>query len=250
MATRVTHSRITTDALTTLCSRTINTGASGKLHATTNTSDVTCKACLKKIRPATNGLELAAAKKHVKILDTFSSFAAKKRYCDTRFEKLGTGSGRAVYAMGTHVVLKLARNKKGLEQNATEADGSMKSWYGDLLAQSVDACPVDTWVLAERAYPCKSADFQRVFGVPMQEVFQYLQYTFRSVRGSFQPQQPIDILDDNALVNQLVGLIADFDLEVVDLCRKDTWGLVGTKLVLRDYGLNRSIWEEYYRKEF
>ena len=56
------------------------------------------------------------------------SFAEKIRYCDSRLIKLGSGSGRIVYQIDDEKVLKLAKNAKGIAQNAVEAEGYIQNY--------------------------------------------------------------------------------------------------------------------------
>lgn len=57
------------------------------------------------------------------------SFAAKIRFANSNFIKMQAGSSRIAYEYSPDLVLKLAKNEKGLQQNRTESDGFLQQHY-------------------------------------------------------------------------------------------------------------------------
>ena len=58
-----------------------------------------------------------------------NSFNKKIQYCKQMLEYVGGGSSRMVFKIDNDKCLKLAKNKKGLEQNYTESDWSLQNYY-------------------------------------------------------------------------------------------------------------------------
>lgn len=91
------------------------------------------------------------------------SFAAKARYLK-RFglDKLGAGSSRAVFVADPTTVIKVAKNKKGLEQNRVEAEISSHNSDGAPISLVKDSDPDNFWIEAERARKAKPTDFKNI----------------------------------------------------------------------------------------
>ena len=48
---------------------------------------------------------------------TLTTFSERIRYCQTRLQRISSGSARIVYKIDNEKVLKLAKNRKGIAQN-------------------------------------------------------------------------------------------------------------------------------------
>ena len=51
---------------------------------------------------------------------TLTTFAECIRYCQTRLQRISSGSARIVYKIDNEKVLKLAKSRKGIAQNEAE----------------------------------------------------------------------------------------------------------------------------------
>ena len=49
-----------------------------------------------------------------------TTFVERIRYCQTRLQRISSGSARIVYKIDNEKVLKLAKNRKGIAQNEAE----------------------------------------------------------------------------------------------------------------------------------
>ena len=51
---------------------------------------------------------------------TLKTFAERIRYCQTRLQRISSGSARIAYKIDNEKVLKLAKSRKGIAQNEAE----------------------------------------------------------------------------------------------------------------------------------
>jgi len=155
------------------------------------------------------------------------------------------GSGRIAFDYSPDLVLKLARNEKGREQNRTEADGFLQDNYKSLVANVVDSDPDDLWLVVEKAARANAADFQRTFGTSLNNLCNYIKK--RISGSSFAPVENEEALSNNAAIDDLLDMMSNFQMPAGDICRISSWGKVKDRLVLVDYGLTSSIYDEYYK---
>jgi hypothetical protein len=187
------------------------------------------------------------------------SFAAKARYIRSHgLDKLGAGSSRAVFVADPTTVIKVAKNKKGLEQNKAEANISSNSYDNPFIAKIKDADHDYVWIEAERARKAKPTDFKKIIGFPMEDIMKVIRERGNQLRGN-PPGWPTPLSDRNLFnkiirtdfVTDLLALIINHNLAIGDVLRISSWGVVnrnGTEhLVLIDYGLNMDIFKRLYR---
>lgn len=113
-------------------------------------------------------------------LEEFSripTFSGRKKYCDERLQKIGTGSSRIVYRVDDEKALKIAKNKKGIAQNEHEADWGRNNY--DIFAKIYEADENNyTWIEMELASKIKPSDFKRLVGVSWAEVCLTIEYIY------------------------------------------------------------------------
>ena len=187
-------------------------------------------------------------KVHTDRLDSLTSFAARKRYMDANFIAIGTGTGRKVYDIGQGKVLKLALNRKGVAQNSVESDKAMHDWHSALLPKIYDADKDDKWLICAFAATAKVRDFTRLLGINMDTLFYYIEYKIDThPTTKLLGESGIGACDLSSRVQELIDLIINFDLMYRDITRKNAWGIIGDRLVLRDFGLSLAVWDEHYK---
>jgi hypothetical protein len=147
-------------------------------------------------------------------------------YAHSRLEKLGEGTGRAVYALNSHVVLKVSLNGAGRKQSKIEIDVSARARAGDPIAPVLSFDPKFMWIKAERADPLYTdQDFENVFGVSVEDALQAVLTHDKSSR--------VQVVRDSLL------LIDRFGLDPRDVVKPENWGTLrgSGRPVLIDYGL-------------
>ena len=184
------------------------------------------------------------------------SFAGKYRYANERLTKIASGSGRTVFKIDDKMVLKIAKNKKGLAQNSVEAEYYLQNY--DIVARVFDTDRNDFWVEMELAQKVGKNRFKQLTGISIELLEVYLRYR-QSLNnpGGYRPpawhsKEELSSIEDNNFVADLTSLIDNYDFsEVGDFGRLSTYGEVSRdgqpKIVLVDFGLTNSVYNDYYR---
>jgi len=185
-----------------------------------------------------------------------NSYAGKLRYANTHLIKLASGSGRTVFKVDEKIVLKIAKNRKGVEQNTVESDWSLQDY--DLIAKVFERNDDGLYIEMELAKKVGRKRFEQLFGAKIDELADYLTYRRqqneprRMFNRTFDPEF-IKKMEENELVIELDSINGNYDFATGDEGRLSTWGEVlrdgKPKIVLIDYGLSNSVFNDYYRVE-
>ena len=193
--------------------------------------------------------------------EKITSFSGKLKYANERLRKIASGSGRVVFQIDNEKVLKVAKNKKGLAQNNVESERLLQNY--DITARTFDRGDVvqdigPFWCTMELAKKVGKKRFEELTGVTMDELHTHLMYN--STRRKYKvapPRTPEDAaylekIQNNEFVIDLTGLMADYDFpDIGDMTRLSTYGEVNrdgkAKIVLVDYGLTKTVWDDYYK---
>jgi hypothetical protein len=183
------------------------------------------------------------------------SFAARMKYVKARLPKVAQGSARAVFIVDDTTVLKVAMNEKGKAQNDVEADVGRQGNYP--VAQVFEVGDGGVWVEMEKAIKATPKLFKQLAGVDIKTFDQVVRYYDMDIKGRAgyisRPQGYDDLVSgDNELINDVLSLMADYDMPGGDIGRISSWGVVNRggqqKLVLIDFGLTNAVWRDYYAK--
>jgi hypothetical protein len=180
-------------------------------------------------------------------LDKIRSFKGRLDFCKKNFKYIGAGSSRVVFEYTSDSVIKLAKNSKGLAQNSVEADPALQNY--DCVPSLIVNNEKDVWLVVEKMDKAKESDFQSVLGISFEDFCKYMKYT-----NSRRSPGKIDVIDndlkekcnENEFIQELVGIMANFDMKVGDFCRISSYGKKSGKLKLIDAGLTRNVYEEHY----
>ena len=189
----------------------------------------------------------------------FSSLNHKKRidYIKQFLPKLGAGSSRVVFDLDNATVLKVAKNEKGMVQNATEAEVS-RVFKPMCVAKVFDYDEQDhKWIEMEKAFKFKEKDFQSAFGISFQDFISVMEHWDWKRNGSRKTafrgiQKPLvydDFIETNFFMC-LEQMISNYNMPIGDIIRKSSWGLVnrgGKSIpVLIDFGITQDAYDQYY----
>lgn len=190
------------------------------------------------------------------VLDTFKSlksFAARKRYAGQFLKKLGQGSSRAAYEIDPTTILKMAINKKGLDQNGVEMDVS--NLY-DIVPEVKEADWNDhLWIIAERAEKLSSpSEFETLSGISWNDFVTGIKWEIVVRLGNRNspntPKPPImEMLWENEFFHSVTDMAVNYGMPAGDLMRFGSFGKIGSKLVLIDSGLTQEVWNEHYGRK-
>jgi len=186
--------------------------------------------------------------------EKISSFQGKLNYAVTHLKKIATGSGRAVFVVDSTKALKIAKNKKGLAQNSVEAESYIQTY--DIVTRTFDKDDKDFWIEAELAKKLKPTRFKQLTGVSIEETSRYTNFYHnrhkghRQIFGQPKPEE-LEKWDNNEFLQDVVSLMADYDMPAGDLGRLSSYGEVvrdgKPKVVLVDYGLTASVFQDWYK---
>jgi len=190
----------------------------------------------------------------VKELSKINSFNKKVEYANQHFQRIGSGSGRIVYALDNDNVLKLAKNAKGVAQNEAEEQVARYKDYDDILTNVYESDDNNTWIISEKAKKITVKRFKELVGFDIYQIYYYLNNEYDLNKGKKEIWHiNADIkeqLDNNEFVQRLFGLLMDYSLSPGDMGRLSTYGEVNrngiASVVLVDYGLSDEVYDTYY----
>lgn len=192
-----------------------------------------------------------------------STFKSRLAYAIEKSKKLGTGSSRVAFVIdyqGRPTVLKIAKNKKGLAQNAVEAE-ILEDNYAQSLDIVIPLIDYDTanqeplWVHTEKAdkatekqlcqiMKCdKLYDLVRVANSLMGHTRPLSKADYDLINGQ-KTEEEIAIFTEYA--TKLAELGSNYNILLADFGRAVNWGLFHGKPIVLDVGFNESVRQQYY----
>ena len=186
---------------------------------------------------------------------TLTKFAERVRYCDQHLKKISSGSARIVYLVDDKMVLKLAKNQKGVAQCETEIQWGGDSYFDEILARTIEYHPDGLWVEMELARKVKKSDFSVIESINFDEFGKYLK-NFELENNGKRPFYGItdahkEILNENQFTQTICEFMLNTDSPAGDLMRLNSYGIVNRNgediIVIIDFGLTNDIYNEYYK---
>ena len=201
---------------------------------------------------------------NLKEFSNIRSFKERKKYCDERLQKLGTGSSRIAYRVDDNKVLKIAYNNKGIAQNQHEAD-----WHRNTYGVFAEIFEADTekylWLEMEIASKANKNDFQRIFGISWEMTQDMVKYCFEQSSNYNRKKklyystnveknyEQMVVKDTSQFFVNFQRYLWDYQVySVSDWLDIRNWGVVNRngndELVIIDDGLDENVWNQYYRR--
>lgn len=180
------------------------------------------------------------------------TYAGRVRYCEERLPKIGAGSARIAYRIDNQKVLKIAKNRLGIEQNLVESE-PFKQKYS-VCARVFDYMDSGEWLEMELATQSKVNDFKRILGITFDQLKEYINFSKRGDSKYFKllPKEQAEKLHGIDFYSDLFTFIADYDMPVGDFLRKSSWGVVKRNgkdaLVVIDFGYSEEVRTMYVGK--
>ena len=191
-------------------------------------------------------------------IDGIRSFNGKINFANENLNRLGSGSGRIVYDIDNDKVLKLAKNSKGIAQNAEEINLGTDYYAIHTVAEVYEHADNDSWLIAQKAKKVSEKRIKELTEIPsLNQLFYYLRnfLSENSGRGKIFAQDSVivDELINNEFVMNLVDFVINYDQSVGDMGRPSTYGEVlkdgQPSIILVDYGLNDEIYNTHYSRD-
>ena len=186
-----------------------------------------------------------------------NSFNKRIQYCQERLKRISSGSSRIVYMVDDTKVLKIAKNQKGLAQNEIEASYSNYYDLKEITAQVFAYDQKDLWIEMELARKVTPKNFLQVIGFSFEDFCRLINEDYYSINPSARgprlrpvsPELKAEMVE-NEFVHEILNFMRGYDIPVGDLMKLNSYGLVKRNgqddIVMIDYGLNSSVWEDYY----
>jgi hypothetical protein len=179
----------------------------------------------------------------LKEISNKKSFDDRVAIAEEHFEKLGEGSARTIFKVSDKLVLKIAHNDKGIVQNLAEMKPQMqRACTNHVVAADVKG----KWILVRFTENLTKEEFEKYVGIKFSHFTDALFYKFNNESDNWPPPKDYDEIRKSELFKCIVDLVADCDLQIGDIDKPDSWGLLDGKVILRDYGLTREVYNKYY----
>lgn len=191
-------------------------------------------------------------------LKILNGFAAKVKYCKQCLgQPIGNGSSRICFQLNDNMILKLAKNAKGLAQNEQEGqEDYYRDSYGIFPKVYYQFSDNENYsfIVSEYVLPVKNSDFKHILGIDANTF-----YNFIETCASVYTRKARKILNDGVFENMLenedlnnwYSFMCDYNFPPMDL-RNANFGMAlrdgEPKIVMLDSGLSEEIYNQYYKK--
>ncbi len=150
-------------------------------------------------------------------------------YASKHLEQIGEGTARNVYAISHDAVLKVAKDRNSVRQNAAEAKISKNAPSAPIARVMQRSRPKSVWIASQRAAPLSGAD---AFEMASGQTWDSFEASIRAAVSGRKSAEP-----RSKLAQATWNLIYDHGLDLPDVIDLKHWGLLPDgSLVLFDYG--------------
>lgn len=183
-----------------------------------------------------------------------------REYARAKLESVGRGSSRAVYALTSGKVLKVAAPFKcegsydaGIAQNRAEADMFTDPATRDVIARILDFDPEYRWLISESVRTIDESEFEREFGCDILSVGHVSNLMLDGAMSFGEAcEQAVDdgmTVPTREAVDMFLALAAQGqgigDMELIYHWGKSADG----RIVLLDYGFTREVSDTFYSED-
>lgn len=194
---------------------------------------------------------------NVDVFKSLKSFSQRVVYCHQHLQRISSGSSRIVYKIDEDKVLKLAKNRKGIEQNENEYQWRNDGYYHYILGNIIDGSKDGTWIEMELAQKISPNTFKKFMGVSFNTYSEFI----RRIKDNktkedllrYMTDEEYEKLNEDEFTNKVINFINDGDFPVGDYCRLSSYGMVNREgvptLVLIDYGITEDILKNLYHRK-
>jgi hypothetical protein len=181
-------------------------------------------------------------------LSNLKTFKQRKDFVQSELVKTGMstskypqGTARKIYPLKDNKVLKMAKNPKGIQQNLTEIEIGTDKEFSDVVSNVSKYDEKGNWLIAEKAIPMTEYKFEELLGYQADGFFYWLRFSDGEL-GKFYNKQTFAL--------KIKKMIEKYDLDRFDVAQITSWGYIGNRVVLIDYGLTKHIARKYYKVDY
>jgi hypothetical protein len=174
---------------------------------------------------------------NLETLSLLPTFTERREYCDNALPVLGydkengrsNGSTRIVYQIDKDYVLKLAYVREGISQNELESDDYNQHLYSDIVTKIKQHDKSYKWLITEYAKPITEKIFFDKVGISFKTWSTFVLGRRVTSEDGFL------ITEHLPFTTKIIEMCGEH--LPVDLSKIDSYGLVGDKIKLIDYGV-------------
>lgn len=180
----------------------------------------------------------------LKELSRLETFKERVDYAEKEMKHLSSGSSRVIYVMSDGVVLKLAKNKKGLAQNKVEANPEIKSKY---INKTLQNDKDGIWIVAPFLDDMSEKEFEKLTGINFKDFGEALSYGLQDVAGDSEKKpKGFSEIAKSEIYKELVEVGKKWEIMPGDLERISSWRRKGNTPIIADLGLSKEIFDQFY----
>lgn len=176
----------------------------------------------------------------LKEISSKKDFEDRVGLAEEHFDKLGEGSSRTIFQISDSLVLKVAHSGAGIAQN--ESEMSMRApCLNNVLAADTDA----KWIIVRFSDTMTEEDFDDAIGFGFKPFIKAISYSFNNEDRADKPKE-MEEIKNTSLFKCLSKLVLDNQLQIGDIGKISSWGLIDGKPLLRDFGLTKEVYSDFY----
>lgn len=176
----------------------------------------------------------------LKNLSSIETFTDRNAYAERNLDHMSSGSSRLIYSLGKGLVLKLAKNEKGIAQNKAEANPKIKSKY---VNPTLKADKDGLWKISPKLEKITEKEFEELTDINFKDFGEAISY---GVDKDEKKPEHFEEISKSDLYKEMIRLNKEFDILMGDVERISSWGVKDNCPVLLDTGLTSSIFNLYY----
>lgn len=179
----------------------------------------------------------------LKSISEAKGFEEANKIAEKHWEKLGEGSARAVYKISDKLIIKVAINEKGVQQDIAEMSFDAKS---DCLANVLLADSKGKWIIMPFTDNVNAETFKKVVGCTLNNFANSLFYAFNNESDDFKKPREYDNIKKLPFFQCLSKVIISENSLIGDWSKLSSYGLLNDKIVIRDFGLSKAVYDKMY----
>lgn len=183
----------------------------------------------------------------LKNLESLETYTARKKYAENNLERLSSGSSRIAYLTGTEIVIKLAKNDKGIAQNEAEINATKKFPHAKYLNKVLSGAKNFSWIKFNFLEKITEKEFEEFTDFKFDDFGNSMRYALREISSSVKKKpKKYDEISKLAIFKELKKIAQELDLMPGDLAKISSYGKKDNHPVLIDAGLTKQVFEDFY----
>lgn len=182
-------------------------------------------------------------------IEGLETFGARIKYAESNLKHLSSGSSRVTYLTKDKAVIKLAKNEKGLAQNAAEVKAGTKcesKYINKTLANAKDF----SWIKVPFCNKITEKDFKDITKIDFNDFGEAIRYALKEISGNSDKKKPknYDETNKSDLFKDIIRCGKACDLMPGDIARISSFGEKDNHPVLLDLGLSKKVFSDHYEE--